>query len=108
MDYIVSHYVNYEPSGSKSFPDKHFSNREDAQKYFDKQRQRCLKKAEKTMKEYPRLYSSDVEKRDLFCDLPKDCLENHLYWGDIAEFTFHENYSYHTWSLQYLEDFCSE
>jgi hypothetical protein len=105
MDYIVSHRINYEPSGHKDFPDKHFKSLEEAQAYYNKQRERCLKKAEKIMKEFPRLYSSDAEKKDLFCDLPQDCLENHLYWGDIASFDFRDNYSIHTWELQYEEDF---
>ena len=105
MKYIVSHHRNYEPSGHKSFPDKVFKSREEAQAYYDKQRQRCLKKAQKDMKEHPKLYSEKVMRKDLFQDLPQDCLEQHLYWGDLAGFCYHDNWHYDSWDLSYEEDF---
>ena len=38
---------------------------------------------------------------DLFMDYPEDVLEKWEYFGDLAGFSFHENYTYHHFTLGY-------
>jgi len=99
MEYYVSHRVNYEPSGHKDFPNKYFKTLEEAQEYFNKQRELCKKKAEKSIKEFPDLYSSKSMRDDLFSDISEEFLDDFCGFKEHAEFQFHENYSYHYWTL---------
>lgn len=101
MEYIVSHRANYEPDGHHDYPDKRFDNLEEAQAYYNKQRDKYRKKADECIKEYPDLYAEQRMRDDLFMDNPEDTLEKWEYFGDIAGFIFHENYTYHHFELSY-------
>lgn len=101
MEYIVSHRANYEPDGHHDYPDKRFDNLDEAQAYYNEQRDKCRKEADKHIEKYPALYAQDYMREDLFHDDPEDILEKEEYWGDIAGFSFHENYAYHIWTLSY-------
>ena len=98
MSYIVSHRANYEPSGFYNYPDKEFENLDDARKYYDNERNKCLKESEKHIKDYPQLYADQYMRDDLFRDYTEDVLDE---WT-LAGFIFHENYAYHIWQLEEL------
>ena len=101
MEYIVSHRANYEPDGHHDYPDKRFNTLEEAQQYYNQERDRCRKEADKHIKEHPALYAEQYMRDDLFMDYPEDVLEKWEYFGDLAGFSFHENYTYHHFTLGY-------
>lgn len=101
MEYIVSHRANYEPDGHHDYPEKRFDKEAEAWAYYNEQRDRCMKEAQKTIEQYPNLYAEQYMRDDLFKDDPDDILEKWEYFGDLAGFTFHENYTYHIWTLGY-------
>ena len=98
MSYIVSHRANFEPSGHKNYPDKEFESYDDARNYYAEQWKKCRAKADEHIKAYPKLYESEAMKQDLFQDYPAESLDE---W-ELAGFIFHENYAYHTWTLEEL------
>lgn len=91
--YAVQHYITHEPCGHSYFPDKEFETYDDARNYYAKQWRECKKKAKKALKEFPLLYDSEEMRKDLFHD------ETFSESWIIEGFVFHENYSYHQWSI---------
>ena len=96
MNYIVSHYVSFMPSGHKNYPDKLFENLEDAQKYYNDILEECKQKAETQYKKYPRLYATKNMREGIFKVYAKDYLAE---W-EMAGFLFVENYATHTFMLE--------
>lgn len=104
MKYIVSHHANFEPSGYQSYPDKEFTDEADARAFFAEKRTECKAKAITEMNRYPNLSSTDFMRKDLFSDASETELEKRTWWGELAAFTFRDNYTYHTWTLSFEWD----
>lgn len=96
--FIVSHFANYEPSGHENFPDKEFSNYDDARNYYSQIRKEYRAKAEKCINDHPKLYSDKQMRDELWQEFSNDYLDPFL----IEGFVCHVDYAYHTFQIEEL------
>lgn len=96
MSYIVSHHESYEPCGGHNNPDKEFESYDKARDYYNSLYAKYKAKADEHIKAFPKLYSEQHMKDDLWQELTGEMLDE---W-ELAGFVFHENYTYHAIMLE--------